>query len=115
MSDASPPITLTERAARRIAQIAAQEGTPNARLRIAVNGGGCSGFQYDFSLDDKVQDDDLVVDRDDAGMVIDTVSSMYLAGSEVDFVDEIAGSYFTVRNPNATSSCGCGASFGIAI
>jgi iron-sulfur cluster insertion protein len=115
MAETSQPITLTERAARRIAEIAAREGKPGARLRVAVNGGGCSGFQYGFSLDEAVGDDDLVVERDGAGIVVDSVSLMYLTGSEVDFVEELAGAYFTIRNPNATSSCGCGASFGVAI
>ncbi|MFQ5957790.1 MAG: iron-sulfur cluster insertion protein ErpA [Alphaproteobacteria bacterium] len=115
MADTSVSITLTERAARRIAYLIEQEGTPSARLRVAVAGGGCSGFQYGFSLDEGIQDDDVVVERDGAGLVVDPMSLMYLAGSEVDFIEEIAGSYFTIKNPNATSACGCGASFGIAI
>ncbi|MEE8202233.1 MAG: iron-sulfur cluster insertion protein ErpA [Alphaproteobacteria bacterium] len=115
MTEAPTAIRLSERAARRIAHLIEQEGTPGARLRVAVSGGGCSGFQYGFSLDDALQDDDIVVERNGVGLVIDPMSLMYLTGSEVDFIEEIAGSYFTINNPNATSSCGCGASFGIAI
>ncbi len=115
MPEPSAPISLSERAARRIRQIVEAENAPGARLRVSVVGGGCSGFQYSFSLDDKVQDDDQVVERDGAGLVVDNVSLMYLAGSEVDFVEELAGSYFVIRNPNATASCGCGNSFAVAL
>ncbi len=110
----SEPITMTERAARRIADLVEQEGAPNGVLRVAVSGGGCSGFQYGFSLDDKVNQDDVVVERDDAQMVIDSMSLLYLTGAEVDYVTELIGSYFTINNPNASSSCGCGNSFAVA-
>jgi len=82
-------------------------------LRVAVEGGGCSGFQYQFDLVDAVQDDDLKVERDGAAAVVDIVSLALLGGSEIDFVDELAGAEFRVRNPNAKSSCGCGVSFSI--
>ena len=114
MADTSQPITLTERAARRIADLVEQEGAPNGMLRVAVSGGGCSGFQYGFSLDHEVQEGDVVVERGQAQVVIDNLSLMYLAGSEVDYVTEIIGSYFTIKNPNATSSCGCGNSFAVS-
>jgi iron-sulfur cluster insertion protein len=113
MADTSQPITLTERAARRIADLVEQEGAPNGMLRVAVSGGGCSGFQYGFSLDHQVQEGDLVIERGQAQVVIDNLSLMYLAGAEVDYVTEIIGSYFTIKNPNATSSCGCGNSFAV--
>ncbi len=113
MADPSQPITLTERAARRIADLVEQEGAPNGMLRVAVSGGGCSGFQYGFSLDHQVQEGDLVIERGQAQVVIDNLSLMYLAGAEVDYVTEIIGSYFTIKNPNATSSCGCGNSFAV--
>ena len=115
MPETSAPISLTERAALRIAQIVEAEKSPGARLRVSVVGGGCSGFQYSFSLDDKVRDDDIVVERDGAAMVIDNVSLMYLTNSELDFIEELAGSYFVMRNPNATASCGCGNSFAVAL
>ena len=114
MADTSQPITLTERAARRIADLVEQEGAPNGMLRVAVSGGGCSGFQYGFSLDHEVQEGDLVIERGQAQVVIDNLSLMYLAGAEVDYVTEIIGSYFTIKNPNATSSCGCGSSFAVS-
>ena len=114
MADTSQPITLTERAVRRIADLVEQEGAPNGMLRVAVSGGGCSGFQYGFSLDHEVQEGDLVIERGQAQVVIDNLSLMYLAGSEVDYVTEIMGSYFTIKNPNATSSCGCGSSFAVS-
>ena len=105
-------VTLSESAARRIQAISAREGRP-LMLRVAVEGGGCSGFQYQFDLVDAVQDDDLKVERDGAAAVVDIVSLALLGGSEIDFVDELAGAEFRVRNPNAKSSCGCGVSFSI--
>ncbi len=105
-------LTLSENAARRIKAIAASEGRP-LMLRVAVDGGGCSGFQYRFDLVDAVEADDLKVERDDAVALIDVVSMALLKGSEIDFVDELAGAEFRVRNPNAKSSCGCGVSFSI--
>ena len=107
-----PDLTLSENAARRIKTIAASEGRP-LMLRVAVDGGGCSGFQYRFDLVDTVEDDDLKVERDDAVALVDVVSLALLKGSEIDFVDELAGAEFRVRNPNAKSSCGCGVSFSI--
>jgi iron-sulfur cluster insertion protein len=82
-------------------------------LRVAVEGGGCSGFQYQFDLVDAAQDDDLRVERDGAAALVDVVSLALLRGSEIDFVDELAGAEFRIRNPNAKSSCGCGVSFSI--
>ncbi|HJV41129.1 iron-sulfur cluster insertion protein ErpA [Caulobacter sp.] len=105
-------LTLSENAARRIKAIAASEGRP-LMLRVAVDGGGCSGFQYRFDLVDTVEADDLKVERDDAVALVDVVSLALLKGSEIDFVDELAGAEFRVRNPNAKSSCGCGVSFSI--
>ena len=105
-------LTLSENAARRIKAIAQTEGRP-LMLRVAVDGGGCSGFQYRFDLVDTVEDDDLKVERDGAAALVDVVSLALLKGSEIDFVDELAGAEFRVRNPNAKSSCGCGVSFSI--
>jgi len=105
-------LTLSENAARRIKAIAQSEGRP-LMLRVAVDGGGCSGFQYRFDLVDTVEDDDLRVERDGAAALVDVVSLALLKGSEIDFVDELAGAEFRVRNPNAKSSCGCGVSFSI--
>ncbi|MBN9319524.1 MAG: heme biosynthesis protein HemY [Caulobacterales bacterium 68-7] len=106
------PITLSSNAARRIRDIAAAEGRP-LMLRLAVDGGGCSGFQYRFDLVEAGEPDDLKIDRDGASALIDEVSLVLLQGSEIDFVDELAGAEFKVTNPNAKSSCGCGVSFAI--
>jgi iron-sulfur cluster insertion protein len=105
-------LTLSPAAAQRIAAIGREEGRP-VMLRVAVEGGGCSGFQYQFELVDRAEDDDLKVERDGSAAVVDVVSLALLKGSEIDFVDELAGAEFRVRNPNAKSSCGCGVSFSI--
>ena len=106
------PVTVSARAAKRIAQILSAESEP-MMLRIAVTGGGCSGFQYNFALDDSRQNDDLVLERDGATVLIDPVSLDFLKGAEIDFVDDLIGASFKVNNPNATSSCGCGTSFAV--
>ena len=105
-------VTLSASAAKRIQDISQREGRP-VMLRVAVEGGGCSGFQYQFDLVDAAQDDDLRVERDGAAAVVDIVSLALLGGSEIDFVDELAGAEFRIHNPNAKSSCGCGVSFSI--
>jgi iron-sulfur cluster insertion protein len=106
-------IVLTENAARRIAVLRVREGAKDAFLRIAVSGGGCSGFQYGFSFDDRKNEDDFVFERDGVAVVVDTVSLGLLSGAEVDFVEDLMGAAFQIRNPNAASSCGCGNSFSI--
>ena len=107
-------ITVTESAAKRIAFLREQEQVGDANLRIAVSGGGCSGFQYGLSFDDQTNPDDLVFERDGIGVVVDDVSLDLLNGAEVDFVEDLMGASFQIRNPNAASSCGCGNSFSIA-
>jgi iron-sulfur cluster insertion protein len=103
---------VTDRAASRIAEIVAAEGR-QAALRVAVLAGGCSGFQYKFELDEVPQPDDLVIERGMARVLVDPASLDLLAGSELDYTDELMGSHFAVRNPNATSACGCGTSFAV--
>ena len=110
---AAPPIEVTSSAAKRINAIVAGEGKPEMKLRISVSGGGCSGFQYNFALDDKDEDGDVLIERDGARVVVDGMSLMYVLGSKVDFVENLTGSYFKVDNPNAVSGCGCGTSFAI--
>jgi iron-sulfur cluster assembly accessory protein len=105
-------LTLSPSAAQRIHAIGKAEGKP-LMLRVAVEGGGCSGFQYLFDLVEEAQADDLKIERDGAAALVDEMSLALLAGSEIDFVDELAGAEFRVRNPNAKSSCGCGVSFSI--
>ena len=109
---AAPSMTVSDRAVRQIARLIAQEGG-KAMFRVSVSGGGCSGFQYGFTLDDARAEDDLVIERDGAVVLVDTVSLAYLAGSELDYVEDLIGASFQMRNPNATSSCGCGTSFAI--
>lgn len=104
-------LQLSERAARRIQALLKAEGAAGQRLRIAVTGGGCQGFQYNFTFDSERNADDVIFTRDGAEMVVDETSLDLLAGSEVDFVEDLVGSYFAVKNPNAKSSCGCGSSF----
>jgi iron-sulfur cluster insertion protein len=104
---------VTDNAAKRIAFLAAEDGTPGVKLRIAVSGGGCSGFQYGFSFDTDVNGDDRLFVNGDAAVVIDETSLELLAGSQIDFVEDMVGSSFQITNPNATSSCGCGNSFAV--
>jgi len=106
------PVTISDRAARRIAAILQAETQPVA-LRVAVTGGGCSGFQYNFALDDAQLDEDLVVEKNGAKVLIDPVSLDFLAGAEIDFTDDLIGQAFKINNPNATASCGCGTSFSV--
>jgi len=105
-------VTMTSNAARRIKEILASEPDKRA-LRVAVNGGGCSGFQYEFALEAKRNEDDTVIEKDGATVVIDSTSLLYMGGSEIDFADDLIGQAFKVKNPNATASCGCGTSFSI--
>ncbi len=112
LDTATHPVTISERAARRIAKILSSEPDGTA-LRISVSGGGCSGFQYGFDLDRTRTDDDIVVKRDGATVLIDTISLPYMDGSEIDFVDDLIGQAFKIINPHATASCGCGTSFSL--
>lgn len=105
-------ITLSEAAAKRIAQIVAADAGKQA-LRVSVEGGGCSGFSYRFDLAESPADDDIVIARGDAKVLIDSMSVIYMAGSEIDFVDNLLGQSFQIKNPNAVASCGCGTSFSI--
>jgi iron-sulfur cluster assembly accessory protein len=105
-------VTVTERAARKIGDILGREPAP-AVLRVSVEGGGCSGFQYRFDIDRQPADDDFVIERDGIKIVVDPVSLEYMAGSKIDFVDELIGASFKVENPKATAACGCGTSFSL--
>ena len=106
------PVTISVRAAKRIAEILKAESEA-AMLRVAVTGGGCSGFQYNFALDEVKADDDLVLERDGAVVLIDSMSLDFLRGAEIDFVDDLIGASFKINNPVAAASCGCGTSFSI--
>ena len=106
-------INLSARAVKKVQELVAEEGNDKLKLRVFITGGGCSGFQYGFSFDEEVAEDDTVVERDGVKMLIDPLSFQYLVGSEVDYVEGLEGSRFVVNNPNATTTCGCGASFSI--
>ena len=112
MTDTATPVTISARAAKKIAAILAAEGKP-VMVRLAVEGGGCSGFQYQFTLDESRKGDDLLIEREGAKVLIDPISLDFLKGSEIDFADEMIGASFKVNNPNAKMSCGCGTSFSV--
>jgi iron-sulfur cluster insertion protein len=107
-------IIVTDNAARRIAVLKEQEDVQDVFLRIAVSGGGCSGFQYGLSFDAERREDDVLFEKDGVGIIVDEVSLTLLDGAEIDFVEDLMGASFQIRNPNAASSCGCGNSFSIA-
>jgi iron-sulfur cluster insertion protein len=117
MNDMSPvperQVSLSDSAVKRIASLISAEGDASLMLRLSVSGGGCSGFQYGFSFDNSVQTDDHLFERDGVKVVIDDTSLELLSGAEIDFVEDLVGASFQVRNPNAKSSCGCGSSFSI--
>ncbi|MBO6520974.1 MAG: iron-sulfur cluster insertion protein ErpA [Rhodospirillales bacterium] len=106
-------LIVTDSCAARIAKLREIQGNDALKLRVTVNGGGCSGFQYAFDLDDKAQDDDITFEHNGAEVVTDEVSLGFLAGCTVEFKDELGAAFFSIDNPNATSSCGCGASFSV--
>jgi iron-sulfur cluster insertion protein len=106
-------LQLTANAARKVNALVSEEGNPHLKLRVYVTGGGCSGFQYGFSFDESINEDDTVVTRDGADLLVDPLSVQYLTGSSVDYVEGLQGSRFVVENPLATTTCGCGMSFSI--
>jgi len=110
---AASSFSVSANAARRIAALAAAEGKPELMMRVAVSGGGCSGFKYEFNLDGTVNPDDRVFEKDGVKVVVDETSLEFLGNAELDFKEDLMGSYFAVANPNAKSSCGCGASFSV--
>lgn len=106
-------VTITESAASKIADLLAEENNPNLKLRSFVQGGGCSGFQYGFTFDEEQNEDDFVVVKNDVTILIDAMSMQYLEGATIDYVEDLMGSSFSIKNPNAQSTCGCGSSFGV--
>jgi iron-sulfur cluster insertion protein len=109
----TPAIGFTDAAANKLKSLIEEEKNPNLKLRVFVSGGGCSGFQYGFEFDENVSDDDIKVEKAGVTMVVDAMSSQYLAGATVDYEEGLEGSRFVINNPNATSTCGCGSSFSI--
>lgn len=106
-------MTLTPNAAEKVKSLSVEEGNKNVKLRVYVTGGGCSGFQYGFSFDEAVNEDDTVVSSNGADIIVDPLSYQYLVGSNVDYVEDLQGAKFVVKNPLASSTCGCGSSFSI--
>lgn len=107
------PVVLTDEAAAQVKKLAERENKPELMLRVFITGGGCSGFQYGFEFDDKVNDDDICIENAGAKMVIDMMSMQYMNGAKVGFQEDLTGSQFIVHNPLATTTCGCGASFSV--
>ena len=105
------PLVFTDAAAAKVKELLAEEGNPELKLRVFVQGGGCSGFQYGFTFDEAVNDVDTTIDKGGVQLLIDPMSFQYLVGAEIDYKDDLEGAQFVIRNPNATSTCGCGSSF----
>lgn len=109
----SQPMNFTDAAAHKVAELLREEQNPALKLRVYISGGGCSGFQYGFTFDDELQDGDVTVDKEGVTLVVDPMSYQYLMGAEVDYVENLQGAQFVIRNPNAATTCGCGSSFSI--
>jgi len=107
----SDPIVFTDSAAQKVAGLIQEEGNDNLKLRVYISGGGCSGFQYVFTFDEEVNDDDTQILKDGVTVLIDSMSIQYLSGAEIDYKEDLSGAQFVIRNPNATTTCGCGSSF----
>ena len=105
------PLVFTDNAAKKVKELIEEEGSSDLKLRVFVSGGGCSGFQYGFTFEEVVNEDDTQIERDSVTLLIDPMSLQYLMGAEIDYQDSLQGSQFVIRNPNATSTCGCGSSF----
>jgi iron-sulfur cluster insertion protein len=112
-TQASVDVTFSDAAAKKVKLLIDEENNPNLKLRIYISGGGCSGFQYGFSFDEKVGDGDVTVENEGVSLVIDPMSYQYLVGAEIDYTEGLEGAQFVVKNPNATTTCGCGSSFSV--
>ena len=111
MTDTPSILVFTDNAANKVKELIDEEGNPALKLRVFVTGGGCSGFQYGFTFDEEVNDDDTTMEKNGVMLLIDPMSYQYLVGAEIDYSEGLEGSQFVIRNPNATSTCGCGSSF----
>jgi iron-sulfur cluster insertion protein len=107
------PIVFTDSAAAKVADLIAEEGNPDLKLRVFVQGGGCSGFQYGFTFDEITNDDDTVMSKNGVSLLIDPMSYQYLVGAEIDYKEDLQGAQFVIKNPNASTTCGCGSSFSV--
>lgn len=106
-----PPLVFTDAAASKVSELIAEEDNPDLMLRVFVAGGGCSGFQYGFTFDEKIEEGDSSVENQGVTLVVDPMSVQYLMGAEIDYKEDLQGAQFVIRNPNATTTCGCGSSF----
>lgn len=111
MVEQAVPLVFTDAAAVKVRELIDEEGNPELKLRVFVTGGGCSGFQYGFTFDEEVSEDDTQLQKNGVTLLIDPMSFQYLVGAEIDFTEGLEGSQFVIKNPNATSTCGCGSSF----
>lgn len=111
VSEAVSPLLFTDSAAGKVKELIEEEGNPALKLRVFVTGGGCSGFQYGFTFDEEVAEDDTTLEKNGVTLLIDPMSYQYLVGAEIDYSEGLEGSQFVIRNPNAQSTCGCGSSF----
>ena len=107
------PLVFTDSAANKVGELIAEEGNPELKLRVFVQGGGCSGFQYGFTFDEESNEDDTVMQKNGVTLLIDAMSYQYLVGAEIDYKDGLEGAQFVIKNPNATTTCGCGSSFSV--
>jgi iron-sulfur cluster insertion protein len=105
------PINFSDNAVKKVKELIEEEGTPDLKLRVFVSGGGCSGMQYGFTFEESINEDDTKVEKDNVMLLIDPMSLQYLTGAEIDYQDNVQGSQFVIKNPNATTTCGCGSSF----
>ncbi|SOE47217.1 probable iron binding protein from the HesB_IscA_SufA family [plant metagenome] len=107
------PLVFTDSAAAKVKDLLAEEGNPNLKLRVFVQGGGCSGFQYGFTFDEETNEDDTVLEKAGVALLVDPMSFQYLVGAEIDYKEDLEGAQFVIRNPNASTTCGCGSSFSV--
>ena len=107
------PILFTDSAAAKVADLIAEEGNPDLKLRVFVQGGGCSGFQYGFTFDEIVNEDDTAINKSGVTLLVDSMSYQYLVGAEIDYKEDLEGAQFVIKNPNASTTCGCGSSFSV--
>lgn len=107
------PLLFTDAAARKVKSLIEEEGNPNLKLRVFITGGGCSGFQYGFTFDENIEEGDTVLEKEGVTLLVDPMSIQYLTGAEIDYTEGLEGAQFVIRNPNATTTCGCGSSFSV--
>lgn len=113
VTDMPLPLNFTDSAANKVKELILEEGNPDLKLRVFVSGGGCSGFQYGFTFDEVTNDDDTTLEKNGVVLLIDPMSYQYLVGAEIDYTEGLEGAQFVIKNPNATSTCGCGSSFSV--